>query len=329
MLGRARRAVLAVAGTAEGMLGARARRKTGDPPPPPRTPAAVRMEPKAGLPPRIERQSQTVLPPRIGPEPTAGLPPRIERERSAGLPPRIERKPTPAPPPKVERTPAPEPAPAPPPPIEPEPVAEPVRFPELPRAPGTMRRAGMRANMWLSIIILVVLVVGTGGYWALRVHQRIGQAALQHELGKRTGAPTVGCAKLQADGAVWACAIVYQVESECLIAKVNVIGSWSTAVGQHRCGQLPQLASLVPKITATGVAADVSRLSPGAGRTVVCLKQPGHHYRWACQGAQSASGSGCILVRVMPWTAWNVNAASEHVCSKIPALVKKVHAAGE
>ena len=118
----------------------------------------------------------------------------------------------------------------------------------------------MRAHLWLTSIICVVLAVGLAGYWVLRVHQRIGQAALEHEIGKRESAPTVGCAKLQSNGAVWACAIVYQAESVCLIAKVNALGSWSTAVGQHRCSELPQLVRLLPStITADAVGADVDR----------------------------------------------------------------------
>jgi hypothetical protein len=304
MLGRARRAVLAVADTAEGMFGGRSRRAKQAPRPQPRQAAPPRPDPTAGLPPRIERQA------------TPALPPRIERQTRAGLPPRIERAPVVQPPP-------PEPAP----PVAPEPV-EPVRQWEPPRLPRTERGSGMRAHLWLTSIICVVLAAGLAGYWVLRVHERIGQAALQHEIGKRETAPTVGCVKLQSNGAVWACGIVYQAESVCLIAKVNVLGSWSTAVGQHRCSEQPQLLRLLPnRITPEAVGADLDRQlgSTGTGAGAQCIKEPDHKVRWACQ--LPPPGNGCKVVRVQPWTVWNsINGG--RLCAHLPALVKKVHAAG-
>jgi hypothetical protein len=306
MLGRARRAVLAVADTAEGMFGKRSRRAEPEPRPRPRQEAPPRPDPTAGLPPRIERQA------------TAGLPPRIERQAktTAGLPPRIERAP-------IVESPPPEPTP----PAEPEP-AEPVRQWEPPRLPRTQRGSGMRAHMWLTSIICVVLAGGLAGYWVLRVHQRIGQAALQHEIGKRETATTVGCVKLQPNGAVWACGIVYQAESVCLIAKVNVLGSWSTAVGQHRCSEQPQLVKLLPStITPEAVGADLDRQlgSTGSSAGAQCIKEPGHKVRWACQ--LPPPGNACKVVRVQPWTVWNsINGG--RLCAHLPGLVKKVHAAG-
>jgi hypothetical protein len=318
MLGRARRAVLAVAGTAEGMFGGRSRHKAADHPQPPRPGSPLRPEPTAGLPPRIDREPKAGLPPRIEREPTAGLPPRIERDATSGLPPRIEREPVAPPPRPIEPDSEPQPEPV------VQPVAEPVRQWEPPRAPRSTRRAGMRAHLWLTAIVLAVLVVGAGGYWVLRVHQRIGQAALQHEIGKRESAPTVGCSKIQSDGAVWACAVVYHAESECLIAKVNVIGSWSTAIGQHRCAQIPALLRLLPKeTTAAGVAADIDRMSATTGTQ--CLKQPGHKVRWACQGPPPEKT--CIVVRVEAWTPFSTNDGGP-LCSKLPGLVRKVQAAG-
>jgi hypothetical protein len=190
----------------------------------------------------------------------------------------------------------------------------------------------MRANVWLTSIICVVLAVGLAGYWVLRVHQRIGQAALQHELGKRETAPTVGCVKLQSNGAVWACAIVYQAESVCLIAKVNALGSWSTAVGQHRCSEQGQLVKLLPDpITADAVAADADRQlgSTGTGPGTQCVKEPGHKVRWVCQRPPpvGATVGACEVVRVQAWIPWNFNIS--HLCAHLPALVKKVKAAGE
>jgi hypothetical protein len=314
MLGRARRAVLAVAGTAEGMFGGRSRRSAENPRPRDVQAAPPRPEPKPGLPPRIERESST------------GLPPRIEREPTATPPPRIERTPVAGPPRQVV------PEPVEPEPVEPERRPEPVRQWEPARPPRTPRRAGMRANVWLTGIICVVLAVGLAGYWVLRVHQRIGQAALQDELGKRETAPTVGCVKLQSNGAVWACAIVYQAESVCLIAKVNALGSWSTAVGHNRCSEQGPLLKLLPHpITAAAVAADVDRQlgSTGTGPGTQCIKEPDHKVRWACQRPppDGATTGVCEVVRVQPWIPWNFT-PSPRLCAHLPGLVKKVHAAG-
>jgi hypothetical protein len=216
----------------------------------------------------------------------------------------------------------------------PEPAAEPVRQREPP-PPRTTRRAGIRAHLWLTGIVCLALAVGLTGYWVLRVHQRIGQATLEHEIGKREGASTVGCSKLQSDGAVWACALIYRAESVCLIAKVNALGSWSTAIGQHRCAEVARLRRLLPpksRITAAAVAADVDRQlgRTGAGPGTQCIKEPAHKVRWACQrppppGSGAASGA-CEVVRVQPWN-WNFLNGGR-LCAHLPDLVKKVRAAG-
>jgi hypothetical protein len=175
--------------------------------------------------------------------------------------------------------------------------------------------------MWMAAIVCVVLAVVAGGYWALRVHQRIGQGSLEHQIAVRETAPTVHCSKLQSDGAVWACGVIYRAESVCLIAKVNVLGSWSTAANQHRCQRVAALVALLPKeITAGNVGADVDRQLGGSG--TVCVKVPSHQVRWACQRPASA-GNRCLLVRVVPWTAWNENDAGR-LCEHLPALQKKI-----
>ncbi len=286
------------------------------------------------------------MPPRITREPTPGLPPRITREPTPEQPPRIEREPHPQ-----AAAPVPPPASAPPTPetgtaAEPAsayrpqhaaptaPAAEePGTLPEepapgpepyVPAAPGlapdplgSPLRMALRSHRWLIGIVLAVLVVGASGYWVLRVHQRIGEATLEHQLGAREHAPTVRCSKLQPDGAAWACAVVYQAESVCLIAKVNALGSWSTAIGQHRCERVPELAALQPQnFTFTAVQADIAHQT--GHKDFRCRKLPGHKVRWLC-GRPPAPGGQCLVVRVVPWTSWNETDGGR-ACDHFPAL---------
>jgi hypothetical protein len=341
LLGRARRAVLAVAGTA-GALGGRAQRRQADRESAGRQESAPRPAPTPGLPPRIDREPTAGLPPRITREPTPGLPPRITREPTPGLPPRIEREPhaqaeTAAPPvatppavPEPEATPEPEPIPEP----EPEPVyqpqhaavpvleqPDPAPYPQAPSLqPDPLRspvRTALRSHLWLTGIVLAVLAVGASGYWVLRVHQRIGEGTLEHQLAKREHAPTVHCSSLQSDGAAWACGVIYQAESVCLIAKVNALGSWSTVVGQHRCERVPELEALRPKTpTFTAVQADIAHQT---GHTDFrCRKLTGHKVRWLC-GRPPAPGGQCLIVRVVPWTSWNETDGGR-ACDHFPIL---------
>jgi hypothetical protein len=294
----------------------------------------AQSEPTPGLPPRITR------------EPTPGLPPRITREPTPEQPPRIEREPqpqaaTPVPPPAAA-LPAPEPesAPEPPPVYQPkhaapvapapeEPVAVPAEpepapetwvqtAPALPPDPlGSPLRVALRSHLWLTGIVLAVLAVGASGYWVLRVHQRIGEGTLEHQIAAREHAPTVRCAKLQSDGAAWACAAVYRAESVCLIAKVNALGSWSTAIGQHRCERVPQLAALPPQhFSFTAVQADIARQT--GHKDFRCRKLPGHKVRWLC-GRPPAPGGQCLVVRVVPWTSWNETDGGR-ACDHFPTL---------
>jgi hypothetical protein len=348
-VGRARRVVLALAGTA-GALSGRPRRRQAEDEHTGRQASSPRPAPTPGLPPRIDHGRAPGLPPRIEREPTPDLPPRIQREPTPGLPPRIEREPDPAPPaPPPPRPVVSEPVVAaadPPvvaPPAEPEPAYRPQHAAPDPPAPapvrpspGTVRapdpvrspqRAAMRSHLWLTGIVLTVLAVGATGYWVLRVHQRIAETSLEHQIATREHAPTVRCSALQSNGAAWACAVVYRVESVCLIAKVSALGSWSTAVCQHRCSQVPQLVKLLPAtITAAAVGADVDRQlgSTGTGIGTQCIKEPAHKVRWACQ--RPPPGKACVVVRVVLWTPWNFIPGG-HLCAHLPALVKKVHAA--
>ena len=345
LLGRARRAVLAVAGTA-GALGGRPRRSQAEDEHTGRQASSPRPAPTPGLPPRIEHERAPGLPPRIQREPTPGLPPRIQREPTPGLPPRIEREPDSAPPPRpLPGEPiASEPVTSEPvvaaadpavvaPPAEPEPAYRPQHAAPDPPAPaplryppGTVRapdpvrspqRAAMRSHLWLAGIILTVLAVGATGYWVLRVHQRIAETSLEHQIATREHAPTVRCSPLQSNGSAWACAVVYRVESVCVIAKVSTFGNWSTVVGQHRCERLPELEALLPRtLTAAGVAADIGRQAGHSDFT--CLKLPSHKVRWAC-GRPPAPGGQCLIVRVVVWTPWNTLDGGR-VCDHFPAL---------
>jgi hypothetical protein len=314
-------------------------------------PPRIEREPQPGLPPRIEREPAQGLPPRIEREPTQGLPPRIERGTEQEAPPRIEREPyvpkharmpdPPAePPPPVEEPPSPvEAAPAPvepeapaaaeeaaPEPV-PESVAEPApvaRTAAPARAPARSPvREGLRSHAWLTGIVLAVLIVGATGYWALRVHPRIGETSLEQGIANRDNASTVRCKPLQENRSAWACGVFHRVESVCLIARVNILGSWTTVVGHLRCAREPELAALVPKeVTAAGVAADIDNQLGPAG--TVCEKQPGHKVRWACE--RPGANNACVLVRVIVWVPWNEQDGKD-LCRHLPDLQAKIKAA--
>jgi hypothetical protein len=391
LLGRARRAVLAVAGTAGG-LGSRAKRRQADESTrnglgptavlPPgvdhtREPGLPPVQPHAGpvpsLPPRIERD-----------QPTPAVPPRIERGAATALPPRIEREHTVRPEPAEGPTPArasqpaltpqpPSPAPELPPRIEhrvepavdvaaleaaravavtgtdtPEPGYEPRHAREgaveagpqpepepdigadaQPVPIGPVRpdplaspvKNVLRSHQRLAYIVLAVILIGAGGYWAARVHQRIGESALEAGIARQQHAPTVKCASLQSNGAAWACGVVYQAESVCFIARVNILGSWSTALGQHRCERIPAVAALAPNpatITPTMVAGDINRQQDASD--FVCGKLPSHKVRWACERPPQTGGQ-CLVVRVIQWTSWNVLDGGK-TCAHDPDLQK-------
>jgi hypothetical protein len=291
------------------------------------------------LPPRIERGGEPEHEP--APAPVPELPPRIEH--SPAPPP----TPAPAPPPapvavtdvpepfyvprhardaepeeEAEHQPEPEPqpepesaavaaaTPAPVAPVRPDPLASPVKN-------------TLRAHQRLAYILAAVIIIAGAGFWALRVHERIGQHALESGVAKQQqGASAVKCAALQSNGAAWACAVVYKAESVCLIARVNLLGSWSTktrAGQQHRCDRIPALAALAPKaITATMVGADIDRRE---GRSdFACAKLPSHKVRWACERPLETGGQ-CLVVRVIQWTSWNVLDGGKS-CAHDPDLQK-------
>jgi hypothetical protein len=383
LLGRARKAVQAVAGTA-GALGGRVRRGQDDPPqrsaqgdtgprpaPTPGLPPRVGREPAPGLPPRIEREAgPAAQPPRIERDAEPVLPPRIRREPQPGLPPRVEREPRSAPPPPAPETgvsPAPETGvsptqsdtaylpkhvrpqeEAPAPPLdtqagddpEPEdddapssiPATAAVRPPSPRPAPAGPRRQSstaatvrdaLRPHARFLTLILVVLVAIGAGYFTLRVHHRISQSALESKISQRDHPQAVRCSALQSNGSAWACAIVFRAEAECVIARVNVFGSWSTVARAHRCAKITSLVAILPqKITPTAVAADIGQQLGITGLT--CRKVPQHEVRWAC-GLPPAPGGQCLVVREVRWQMWPAQAGGR-LCDHFPELETAIRA---
>jgi hypothetical protein len=383
LLGRARRAVLAVAGTA-GALGGRVRRGDDAPGPSERGEAPPRTEPTPGLPPRIGPEPTPGLPPRIERDPTAAAqPPRIERDAEPELPPRIRRDPKPGLPPRVARPPEPEPPPVeddeitttqndtvylprharpdveePPPSPEPEDEEElepeddddlpldeedeapfeppPVRAAAAhsaprPAPPGARRppsasstvRDALRPHARFLTVILVILVTIGVGYFTLRVHHRISQSSLEGKISNRDHPQNVRCKALQSNGSAWACAIIFRAESECVIARVSVFGSWSTVARAHRCAKITELVALLPqKTTSTGVAADVGQQLGITGLT--CRKVPEHEVRWAC-GLPPAPGGQCLVLREVRWQMWPAQAGGR-LCDHFPELETAIRA---
>jgi hypothetical protein len=386
LLGRARRAVLAVAGTA-GALGGRVRRGDDAPGPSNTGEARPRPEPTPGLPPRIGPEPTPGLPPRIERDPAAAAqPPRIERDAEPELPPRIRREPKPGLPPRVARAPDPETPraeddeitatqsdavylprhvrpdveePPPPPPPQPEDEEElepeddddlplddedeasfepaPVRAAVGPAAPrpapqgarrspstsSTVRDAVRPHARFLTIILVVLIAIGVG-YFTLRVHHRISESSLEGKISQRDHPQDVRCRALQSNGSAWACAIIFRAESECVIARVSVFGSWSTVARTHRCAKITELVALLPqKTTATGVAADVGQQLGITGLT--CRKVPQHEVRWAC-GLPPAPGGQCLVLREVRWQMWPAQDGGR-LCDHFPELETAIRAA--
>jgi hypothetical protein len=218
-------------------------------------------------------------------------------------------------------------------PVAAGPVAGPAGVAPAPRPvpPGARRppsttstvRDAVRPHMRFLSVILVVLVVLGGGYFALRVHHRISQSSLEHQITDRDRAQNVRCSALQSNGSAWACAVVFRAEAECLIARVNVLGSWSTVVRTRRCAKIAELVALLPeRITPDGVAADVGQQLGIAGLT--CRKVPQHEVRWAC-GSPPAPGGQCLVVRDVGWQTWPVQAGGR-LCDHFPALETAIRA---
>jgi hypothetical protein len=174
--------------------------------------------------------------------------------------------------------------------------------------------AAVRSHVWLVTIVLVVVAAAGTAYYVMRVHQRITAATLQRDIAGREHASAVRCVEQQSNGSVWACGLVYQAASACLIANVNPVGDWNTNEGPGLCDHRPELAAILPdRITASAVVADLA----GQGTSVTrCAKVPEHKVRWACVG--SPTGGGCLQVRVAPWSSLGTEPSD--VCAHVPAL---------
>jgi len=320
----------------------------------PELPPRVAREPTAGLPPRIERDPDAAPadppPAPAGTDVSPTQPDTVYRPKHArtGVDP-------PAPPvtpeqePEDVREPTPaedefegeddfdgdygddgEPAaapiaaapPGPPPgPAAPRPVPAGGRRPPPP-ASSTVRDAVRPHQRFLSVILVVLLVLGVG-YFALRIHHRISQSSLEHQIFERDHPRTVRCSQLQSNGSAWACAVIFKAESECLIARVNVVGSWSTVARARRCAKIAELVALLPQqATPDGVAADVGQQLGTKGLT--CRKVPEHEVRWAC-GLPPAPGGQCLVVREILWQIWPVQDGGR-LCDHFPALETAIRA---
>lgn len=177
--------------------------------------------------------------------------------------------------------------------------------------------AAVRSHMLLAAIVLVVIGVAGSAYWGLRVHQRISATTLEHAIGDREHASAVRCVEQQSNGAVWACGLVYNAASACLIADVNPVGDWNTKDGVPLCDHRSQLNAILPHpVTSSGVSADMGsqQAFPGAR----CVRVPTTKVRWACLQPTGA----CMLVRVAPWRLLGANQSD--VCDHMTAF-KKPH----
>jgi hypothetical protein len=193
-----------------------------------------------------------------------------------------------------------------------------VAVPPVRSAPRPSRSpfwAAVRSHLLLVAIVLVVISVAGTAYWALRVHQRISAATLEHAIGGREHASTVRCVEQQSNGAVWACGLVYNAASVCLIADVNVVGDWNTKPGVALCDHRSQLNAILPDpVTSAAVAADMANQQafPGAR----CVRVPNTTVRWACL----QPGGDCLRVRVAAWRS--LGPEPSDVCDHLPAFKK-------
>jgi hypothetical protein len=191
-----------------------------------------------------------------------------------------------------------------------------------PTASSTVRDA-LRPHLRFLTVIFVVLVAIGAGYFTLRVHHRISESSLEGKIGQRDHPQRVRCSALQSNGSAWACAIVFRAEAECVIARVNVFGSWSTVARTHRCAKIADLVALLPEsATAGGVAADVGQQLGITGLT--CRKVPEHEVRWAC-GLPPAPGGQCIVLREVRWEIWPAQDGGR-LCDHFPELENAIRA---
>jgi hypothetical protein len=172
---------------------------------------------------------------------------------------------------------------------------------------------------FLTVILAVMVAIGVG-YFTLRVHHRISESSLESKISNRDHPQDVRCKALQSNGSAWACAIIFRAESECVIARVSVFGSWSTVARAHRCAKITELVALLPQ--KAGVAADVGQQLGITGLT--CRKVPEREVRWAC-GLPPAPGGQCLVLRAVRWQMWPAQDGGR-LCDHFPELETAIRA---
>jgi hypothetical protein len=97
---------------------------------------------------------------------------------------------------------------------------------------------------------VVVIVIGIGGYWYVKVHTRISQASLESQVVAKEGGSKATCVKRDSNAAHWLCAVtVTKHVVKCFKAHVRPWGSVSVIDGYLKCRAIPALAPLFPNTT--------------------------------------------------------------------------------
>jgi hypothetical protein len=98
----------------------------------------------------------------------------------------------------------------------------------------------------IGLVVVIVLVVGIGGYWYVKDHQRISQASLQSKVVSKTGGKSATCVKKDSNAAHWLCAVTGQTKAaeRCVKAHVRPWGSVNVVNGYRKCLADPTLKVL-------------------------------------------------------------------------------------
>jgi hypothetical protein len=149
------------------------------------------------------------------------------------------------------------------------------------------------------ILITLLVVAGAGGYWFAKVRERAGSSAVTSHVVSSYPGSKVTCLEMKSNGSSWDCAAVYSAEALCVHASVSVMGSISSGLAKHhKCSSEPGLEHLAPSPSASGVAADVTRIETGAAFT--CIQPGSGSTRWLC-GRKTAGSIDCRQVAVVAW----------------------------
>lgn len=176
----------------------------------------------------------------------------------------------------------------------------------------------MRSFRRLGIpgLVTLAVIVAAGGYWLFKIRDRTNEAAVEKAVAGAHKGASARCVELRSNGATWACAVVYEAESECVLAKASVFGSVSQVLSD-RCVKNADLQASLPHPTPQGVADDIDRIV-AAGGSRACVKLAGTASKWAC-AVPGELAATCVLVKVQPWKAWAPKAGGTR-CEHVPAL---------